>query len=176
MQYHLEAVHPEPSTQLQSEAIAFWRENGALDDSEAAARRAKQLLVVARDAEGQLIGVSTCQPTMIDRLGFPCFYYRSFIGKQHRSHGLRGLKLAQKILTAAHKHLNNRFLEGCDPNVLGLYLQVESESIRRNRNDLIWTDDGMNCVYIGRNESGHHLRAYYFDGARMDGRRRPGTA
>jgi hypothetical protein len=113
---------------------------------------------------------------VIERLGFPCFYYRSFIGKQYRSHGLRGLKLAQKILTAAHKHLNNRFLEGSNPNILGLYLQIESESIRRNRNDLIWTDDGMNCVYIGRNESGHHLRVYYFDGARMDGRRRPSSA
>lgn len=78
----------------------------------------------------------------------------------------------KKILKAAHVHLNERFVAGHDPDILGLYLQIENALIRRNRNDLIWTDEGLNVVFIGRNQQGHHLRVSYFDGARMDGRHR----
>lgn len=96
MSNQLEFVYPKPAPQVQAEAVKFWRENEAVSDEQSAVRRARELLVVARDSAGQMIGVSTCQTMMIDRLGFKCFYYRSVIGKQHRVRGLRGPGLAQK--------------------------------------------------------------------------------
>ena len=41
---------------------------------------------------------------------------------------------------------------------------MENPSIRRNRNEAVWQDDGMNFVFIGKTPDGKHQRVWYFDG------------
>jgi hypothetical protein len=106
-------------------------------------------------------------PALIPQLGFECFYYRTFVGRAARTRGLRSTKLFWKILLESHRLLNERFLRGCDSGVLGLYAEIENRSIMRSRSDLVWRDEGMNAVYIGRAQDGKHLRVWYFDGARI---------
>ena len=165
--YQLEAVWPTPSVAVREDVINFWLAESALPNRPAAQERAHQLLVVARDFEGQVAGVSTAVRTFVSQLGFECLYFRTFIGRAHRGHGLRTTRLFWKILLESYRFLNERFLDGCDPDVLGLYAEIENRSIMRNRSDLVWHDCGMNAVYIGRTPDGRHIRVWYFDGARV---------
>jgi hypothetical protein len=166
-EYQLEPVWPAPSLAEREEVIDFWLAESALPNRPVAEERAQQVLVVARDFAGHVAGVSTAVPTFVSQLGFDCFYYRTFIGRAHRRHGLRSTKLMWNIALESYRFLNQRFLEGCDPSVLGLYAVIESPSIMRNRSDLVWHDGGMNAVYIGRMPDGRHIRVWYFDGARI---------
>jgi hypothetical protein len=165
--YQLEAVWPTPSPAVREDVVNFWLAESALPDRPVAEERAPQLLVVARDFGGKVAGVSTAVPTFVPQLGFNCFFYRTFIGRAHRGHGLRSTGLLWNIALESYRFLNERFVEGCDPNVLGLYVEIESHSIMRNRNDLVWHDGGMNAVYIGRTPDGRHIRVWYFDGAQI---------
>ena len=110
MTYRLEAVWPAPAGTVREDVVRFWLAEAALPDLAAAQARAGQLLVVARDPDGQVAGVSTAVRTFIDVLGFDCFYYRTFVGHAHRTRGLRSTKLFWRILLESHRLLNEHFL------------------------------------------------------------------
>ena len=86
--YRLEGVWPEASDLVQSEVVSFWLDESALPSRSAAEQRAHQLLVVARDADRRVAGVSTAVRANIAQLGFDCYYYRTFVGRAHRVKGL----------------------------------------------------------------------------------------
>jgi hypothetical protein len=140
-----------------------------LPSSELAAtqERAYQLLVVARDQQGNVAGVSTALRMHVVQLGFDCFFYRTFVGRAHRVRGIRSTGLVWKILQESYRLLNERFQQGNAPGVLGLYAEMENPSIMRVRNEAVWQEDGMNFVFIGKTQSGRHVRVWYFDGARV---------
>lgn len=167
MNYQLENVWPKPSGTVREEVVNFWLAESALPNRPIAEERAHQLLVVTRNENGEVAGVSTAVPALIPQLGFECFYYRTFVGSAARTRGLRSTKLFWRILLESHRLLNERFLRGCDPGVPGLYAEIESPSMMRSRSDLVWRDEGMNAVYIGRTQDGRHIRVWYFDGARI---------
>lgn len=167
MQYQLEAVWPSPSEAVRDEVVAFWLAENAIPDVSIARQRAHQLIVVARDEGGKVAGVSTAVPTHVDQLGFDCFYYRTFVSPENRSAGLRSTGLARRILQESYHWLHDRFCEGCDSDVLGLYMEIENEKVMRHRNDAVWQENGMNVVYIGQTSDGRHIRVWYFDGARV---------
>ena len=167
MEHHLEAVWPSPSLDVREEVIRFWLGEDALRDRESAERRAPELLIVARDSTGQVAGVTTAVRTHVRQLGFKCFYYRTFVGSQHRTRGLRSTKLFWKMLHESYRVLNERFQSGYDPGVLGLFAEIESQSIMRAQKAAVWSQDGMNAVFVGRTPEGKHLRVWYFDGAKV---------
>ena len=167
MKYRLEAVWPSPPESVREEVASFWLAESALPDGEDAQERARQLLVVARDPSGRVAGVSTALPIHVDRLGFKCFFYRTFVGQTHRTTGLHSTGLVQQILAESRRLLNERFQAGYDSGVLGIYIEVENPTVMRVRNEVIWQDLGANIVYIGKRRDGRHLRVWYFDGARI---------
>ena len=169
MNYQFATVWPEASTTVREDVVRFWLDESALPNRAAAEERAHQLVVVAEDANGQVAGVSTAARAFIHQLGFECFYYRTFVGRANRTQGSRGTKLFCEILLTSYRFFNERFARGCDPGVLGLYAEIESQSIMRVRSELVWRDSGMNVVYVGRTPDGRHQRGWYFDGARVPG-------
>src|SRR5207342_628871 len=52
-------VWRQSTPELQAELVDFWTRHGAIADPARAALRAKQAVLVARDADGQLVGVGT---------------------------------------------------------------------------------------------------------------------
>ena len=165
--YQLQGVWPSPSKAIQDEVVSFWLAEGALPDPAIASQRACELMVVARNAAHQIVGVSTAKAACVDQLRFECFYYRTFVGSANRSRGLHSTGLVWRILQESHRLLNQRFQEGCDPNVLGIYMEIENDKVMRFRNDAVWQENGMNVVYIGQTRDGQHIRVWYFDGARI---------
>ena len=83
-----------------------------------AQERSRQLLVVARDVDGHVVGVSTAVRVLVQQLGFECHYYRTFIAPAARNRGLRSTQLVWQILHESYRLLNERFLNGFDSDVL----------------------------------------------------------
>lgn len=126
--------------------------------------RSRQVVVVARDvSRGHIAGVSTAAAAHIGPLGFPCFYYRTFVAPRHRTAWV----LSKELLLQSYDVLNERFRRGMDTEVLGLFLELHNDSLHRNLRYAVWELDGMNVVYIGKNEKGVHRRVWYFDGAQV---------
>ena len=167
MSYQLVRVWPEPSEEVRDEVVRFWLAVGAITDLATAKERSRQLLVVARDMAGQVAGVSTAVRMLVDQLGLECFYYRTFIAPDARVRGLRSTRLGWRIFHESYRLLDERFAQGNDREVLGLYAEVENASIMRHRNEAVWKDDGMNFVFIGRTTGGQHKRVWYFSDARI---------
>lgn len=167
VRYQVEAVWPSPSEAVRQEVVDFWVAEGALPDRGAASERSHQLLVVARESSGRVAGVSTALPVHVKRLGFKCFFYRTFVGHAHRSVGLRSTGLWRQILLESHRLLNDRFQVGYDQDVLGIYMEIENHNVMRTLNEAVWQSGGMNVVYVGRTATGRHTRVWYFDGARV---------
>jgi hypothetical protein len=167
MNYQLEGVWPTPSDSVREEVVKFWHTELPMSDLTATQERAHQLLVVARDPDGHVAGVSTALRMRVDRLGFKCFFYRTFVGMVHRTRGIRSTELVWDILQESYRILNNRFHLGFDPDTLGVYAEMENSTIMRVRNEAVWQDNGMNFVFIGKTQNGQHIRVWYFDGARI---------
>ena len=162
----LDRVWPKPSPELQTDVIAFWRDNDALPQgstSEAAEARARQLVVVAHDQQGSLAGVSTAVKFHVDQFGFPCFYYRTFVAPAHRN--LRVLSL--DLFLESYHCLNERFQAGHDPDVLGVYLELHNAELQRYFKHAVWEIEGMNVVYVGKSRTGLQRRVWYFDNAKV---------
>jgi len=148
------AVTPE----LQQELVEFWIRHGALPDAEQAARRAQQVVCVARDGRGALVGVATAVLQVIPRLRQPTYYYRQFIAPEARGNG-RALPLflaASEILEAANRER---------PESLGVLMEVENKILERSFTDAV--GERTRTVFIGYSPRGYQLRVRYFQGAKL---------
>ncbi len=74
MTYQLSPVWPEPADEIRDEFLRFG--TGAVTNAATAQERSRQLLVVTRDVDGHVVGVSTAVRVLVHQLGFECFYYR----------------------------------------------------------------------------------------------------
>jgi hypothetical protein len=147
--------------------VRFWLTEGALVDESRASKRAAELVIVARSTGRRVAAVSTARRVRVHQLGLNCFYYRMFVGRQHRTRGLLSTDLVRRLLLRSYEVLNDRYRDGHDADCVGLYMEVENTSVKRHRNETVWTDLGANVVYIGKTEHGHHARVWYFDGSRI---------
>ncbi len=157
---------PHPDELTRRSIIDFWAANDALPagDPELGERRARQVVVIAREHEtNKIAGVSTAVATPVESLGFPCFYYRTFVAPEQRASWV----LSKAIFLNSYRLLNERFQQGCDADVLGLLIEVQNESLQRHLKYAVWALDGMNVVYIGKNSKGIHRRVWYFEGAEV---------
>ena len=165
-QYSYEVVWPNPSDATRTNVVDFWLQESALAKGKAI-ERAEQLLVVCRDLDGKVAAVSTVVPSIVSTLGLRCFYFRAFVGRDHRTKGLRASHLIYRLIRQSYDALNERFQTGIDPDVVGLYMEVENRSVQRHRNERIWTDLGANLVFVGRLPGGRHARVWYFENAKI---------
>ena len=165
-EYSYKTVWPSPSEDVRAAVVDFWAKESALSKGQAVGR-AGQLVVVCRNTDGMVAAVSTAVPDFARHLGLWCFYFRAFVGRAHRARGLRGSKLIHRLIRNSYDALNERFQQGIDPDVVGLYLDVENPSAQRHRNELIWTDLDANIVFVGMLPGGRHARVWYFDHAKV---------
>ena len=165
--YGVDIVWPCPTKEVRDQVIEFWRAEGALHDPERARQRAQELIVVGRTLDQKVAAVSTARRVVVQQLDLKCFYYRMFVGGSYRTAGIRSTDLVRSILLESYRTLNERFQRGYDPEFVGIYMEIENESVKRHRNQTVWTDFGANVVYIGKTSKGHHARVWYFDDSRI---------
>ena len=165
--YCIEPVWQSASDELRESVVRFWHSEGALSGEAVAEKRVHELIVVAKTHDQKIAAVSTARKVLVHQLGLKAFYYRMFVGHQHRIKGLCSTDLVRRVLVKSYETLNDRYQHGHDQECAGLYMEIENPSIKRNRNETVWTDFGANVVFIGKTPKQDHARIWYFDGSRV---------
>jgi hypothetical protein len=141
---------------LQAELVDFWTRHGALADPVRAALRAKQAVLVARDADGRIVGVGTALLRIIPRLRQPTYYYRQFFAPEFR--GNKGavpfFQQALAILEAANVE---------KPESIGVLLELENSTLDGRYTNAVEPRTG--ATFIGYSPRGFQLKVVYFKGA-----------
>ena len=145
--------------ELEAELVKFWTSNKAIGEEQDAAKRAKQVVCIARSENGELVGASTAQPRIVPRLRQPMYYYRNFIAESARGH-----KLAPEFLEQSKQALQAYNLGLSKPLCLGMIIEIENKSLAGHRNQAQWKEG---FTFIGYSPKGLTLRVWYFEGARL---------
>lgn len=143
---------------LVEELTRFWLEHQAIGDAEQAAMRARQAVLVARDADGTLCGVATAVVRVLPRLRQPLYYYRQFFAPRLRGRYqvLTFFRRAKAVLQAYNAALPNA-------ESLGILLEIENPRLAHQfrRAHMAHTQ----ATFIGYSPRGLQLRVAYFDDA-----------
>jgi hypothetical protein len=142
-----------------ADLVAFWLREGALDEAEAT-RRAPEVLFVATDAAGDVIGVASTYLAVNAQLGAPLWHMRGFVGAEHRRSDtatLLGLR--------SRDHLREEWASGRDRRGAGILYVVESPGLRDGFSAATWRPIGV--TFVGEDARGAHLRVDWFAGAAL---------
>lgn len=144
---------------LKEPMLSFWKAHrGPVGDE--AAERLKQLVFVVRDESGAIVGASTAFKAYVKQLRNYFFIFRLMIAPECRIPGL-----TSKLLVLTRDLLESICGEEVPDTPIGLLTLVQNEKLKKYRNEAIWPASKM--VYIGNTPDGHHIRVYYFKGARI---------
>ena len=149
-------------TDLPEEAeavLAFWLKEKVIGDETQARQRLKEIVLHARDADGEMAGVCTAVPVTLPRLGQPMYYYRCFIAPRWRKSRLI-LYIFKRAFELLEGHARRN-----DYPCIGMVLELENERFGATLREPVWTNTGF--VYIGKSGRGLDLRLRYFKGAKL---------
>jgi len=138
---------------------ALWEKYGAIEEDEIMEKRAKQVVYVIKNQEGEVGGVSTVRPVQAAFLNNHFFYeFRCFIAPPFRAPGLDTL-FAVKTKSFLES------LPGSGEKFKGMLMIIENQELKNQRTKAIWP--GSEMVFAGYSPRGHHIRVGYFKGARI---------
>ena len=140
--------------------VDFWLAEGALDDREAAAKRADQVLCVGRDGDGAIWAVGTAFLGVLSTLGQPTYFCRAFIAARRRGTGGM-MPFFRKMRDMLEAH--NRSLP--QPEAIGILLELQNEMLSKHYRRAYEPD--ADAYFIGYSPRGHQLRVVYFEDARL---------
>ena len=142
-----------------ADVIEFWVREGAMS-RERAEQRVGEVLLVALDEAGAVVGVSSVRVGPFPRLGTDMWFQRGFVGERDRT-GNIGMQFA----ISGIEHLERRFDEGTDVRGKGVVQELENEGLKRyfNRG---W-EPPTDMVFIGVNTRGDHVRVHWFPRAQV---------
>lgn len=149
-------------TQAERDELATYLQNeGALPDAVEAKARAAHTAAVVRDENGVLIAQLALEPRYVEQLDNRFWVVTAYVSREHRHSAL-----SRQMNVFVCNNMEQRFLAGDSPDIIGLFMVVQTRSFKNLRNDAV-TPHGF--VFIGRNERGDNMRVYYFRGANIDG-------
>ena len=149
-------------TDLPEEAeavLAFWLKEKAIGDEAQARQRLKEIVLHARDADGEMAGVCTAVPVTLPRLGQPMYYYRCYIAPRWRKSRLI-LYIFKRAFELLEGHAKRN-----DYPCIGVLTELENTRFTEMGQIPVWPI--INLVYIGKSQRGHDLRVSYFRGAKF---------
>ena len=113
-EYAIQRVYQQLEQPARCEIIVFWLENGALTDFKEAKRRVAEVVLTARNREGEVVGVTSVYPAPLGKEGPVYLHYRMFIRRQDRGVAL-AKTLVQQTQRLFHTH---RELRGAAPGMI----------------------------------------------------------
>lgn len=159
-EYLFQNVWQKINGQLSAEIMAFWKAESALPADEDAGKRAKQVVVVMRDAVGAIAAISTVAIKRIPRLQQPLYYYRTFCAEQHR-----GRHTMLDMLSHCQDALKE-YNTGLDtPEAIGMLIELESKMLSGRYDEAQNTETGFS--FIGQSPRGNNLFVRYFPGFKL---------
>lgn len=141
------------------ELLAFWKREGAIPDEQQARARLAQVVLLARDADGEIAGVCTAYSMTPPQLGQPMYFWRAFIAPKWRSTRLIGTMLSKSCdVLGSHARAN-------DFPCIGILLELENERFGSVGRKAEWVNPRF--AFIGKSPRGMDVRAHYFRGAKL---------
>lgn len=138
--------------------VDLWTREGVVVAGEAQ-RRVREVLLVATDAGGAPVGLSSAYLQRNEQLRLDLWYYRAFVADAHRRSNV-----AVTLALMGRDHLENLFVTGQDARGAGILYEVENEGLKRHFNDALWLPTDF--TFMGENQREDHVRVRYFPGAR----------
>lgn len=157
--FTLVTVWPHIGEQDAQDLLAFWKQEGAIPDEGQARIRLSQVVLLARDADGNIAGVCTALPVTPPQLGQPVYFWRSFVAPKWRHTRLIGT-----LLTKSCEFLGD-FARERDFPYIGILLELENERFKSAGRKAEWVHPRF--TYIGKSPRGLDVRVHYFRGARL---------
>lgn len=137
----------------------LWRRYGALEEG-IIERRAREIVFVIKDPEGDVVGVSTVRSIQAKFLNNHFLYeYRCFISPDYR---IPGMDTLLSVKTKAFLELQ----EGSLLKHKGILMIIENPDLKKAKTLAVWPASEM--VFVGYTTQGHHIRVGYFKGAKLD--------
>jgi hypothetical protein len=122
-----------------------------------ARQRLSEVLLVAVDAQGELVGISTAYLQRNEQLGLTMWYFRAFVRAPYRG-GATALRLAR----TGRDLLADRFASGQDDRAPGMIFEVQHRGLQRRFDHAVWPRTGF--VYLGQDQRGVPVRVFFFPG------------
>jgi len=138
---------------IAEEIVAYWQDAGL---GAVPPERAKQVVVIARNKDHKIAGISTSQVQMIPSLQNKMYVFRASLHPKYRIPGL-----LEYIIVSSIEHLEATYKEN-DPDCIGVFAKVENAQLKKHRT--IKARTGLN--FIGFASNGDPVRAHFFRGAK----------
>lgn len=148
--------------EMRAAAMEFWRSEGVITDSQRLEERSRQLIIVATDKEGAIIGTSTALKTKVKLLNDNWLYqYRCYISPRWRGVGF-DVHLTKASLKVLEEKASLEKVK-----VIGVFVVVENPNLMSNKinNAAVWRAYRM--YFVGFNTKGQPIRVLYFKNARI---------
>ena len=154
-----ENVWGKASSADHGKVMKVWGQHGGPIGDDAR-ERLSQLVFLVKDADQKVVGISTAFKTYVKHLRNYFFLFRVMVVPMAGAPGV-----GSRLLLATRDFLESIHGDDLTAPAVGLLTIVNNEALKQFRNEAIWPASGM--VYIGNNAEGHHMRVYYFPGARI---------
>ena len=158
--YRFENTWQKVNQQLAAEILAFWTAESALPPDEDPDVRARQVVVLMRDADGAIAAVSTAVIKRIPRLQQPLYYYLTYYAEKHR-----GRRTMLDMLEHCRQALNEYNSGPAVPEPIGILLELESPMLAGRYDEAQNTETGFS--FIGQSPRGFNLFVRYFPGFKL---------
>ncbi len=142
-----------------SALVDFWVREKALPNEQAAQQRVSQVVMFARDTDGEVAAVSTALPQNPPQLGQPVYFYRSFVAPKWRKSLVVYRLLRQAVA------LLEQDSRAHDWPCIGVLLELENERFGKKGRMPVWP--GIDFVYVGKSPRGLECRIHWFRGAQL---------
>src|SRR5437764_5068984 len=151
----IETVRGRLSDERADQLLRFWSSQGALEGG-AARKRLSEVVCLALDRGGEIVGVNSVYPEDVALLGGRRFWiYRNFLLPDASGAG-------PELTNAAFAALEPEF-EASREGPIGLCVLIGERAEIERRPEAIWTDTEL--MFAGYTREGHQVRIRYFEDA-----------
>jgi hypothetical protein len=145
---------------LEEELVDFWLEEKVFASDVPARDRTREVVCIARGADGRIAGVCSAVTKIVPRLRERLYYYRSYVRPADRRSevAINLLHAAKKLLQAHEAGLDK-------PQCIGIVIELENRQLAAHLNDARWT--ATEFSFIGYSPRGYDMRVWYFPEAKL---------
>lgn len=158
--YSLDNVWQRATPEQEAEVRRFWQDSGLRLNDARLEQRCRQLVLIARNLQQNVIGVCTAYKTFARGLNNYVYMYRTMVNADYRRSGM-----AIDMLETTRDFFNERFRSGIDAECVGLMFVLENPELGAAIRRAVCPRTGF--IFMGFNRKGQQVRLFYFDDARI---------